>query len=103
MGSSAVYNAALGLCATSSMWQHAIAILHDKDQRLEKWVVAKELQIGVNAAITACERARQWKRCLHMFEAMGNNAIQPDAVTYGAVLAGCSAAASFGVVCAWAK
>ena len=74
------FSAAISSCEKAQQWQQALSLLQ----------YMQELQIQRNvysytAAITACKKV-SWQFSLSLFEAMLQETIQPDRVTYNALL-----------------
>ena len=45
--------------------------------------------ISYNAAMSACDKGRQWQRALEVMEGMPQRALKPDVIGYSAAISAC--------------
>lgn len=108
---SVVYSAAISACARSQPAKSGQA-----KQLLKEAVEDKQLQmnvVGFNAAISACAQAGDWESAIELLTRMEDAAAddgssvflipQPDAISYGTVLAACERGQQWGLVLKYAQ
>ena len=66
-------------------WRQALELLQ---MSKSKYIVNPDV-ITYNAAISACEKGRQWKRALELLEEMANRGLEPNVITYSAAISAC--------------
>ena len=65
-------------------WRSASDLLRTSHERYG----VKPNVITYNAAISACEKGRQWERALELLRDMEGKGVEPDVITYNAVIEG---------------
>ncbi|CAJ1453719.1 unnamed protein product [Effrenium voratum] len=78
-GDGILRGACVAACAAGSAWEAAVATLRAMPGDV----------IACSSAITACERARQWEAALRVLSQMRREVVQPNEITYNALMSAC--------------
>lgn len=89
-------SATVSACASSKHWQLALSLLDSEVTEVSAWDTMcfqrNCFESGFNAALDACLKARQWHRCLRMFQEMSSRSLEGDAISSSiAIVAAASA------------
>jgi len=82
------YRLAISACARGGNWQQGIRLLRDMRKDLEE---APDV-MAYTSAITGCEYAGEWKRAFALVDTMRKNGVEPNVVTFAAVIGACATA-----------
>mmetsp|Transcript_20907 Transcript_20907/g.29515 ORF Transcript_20907/g.29515 Transcript_20907/m.29515 type:complete len:797 (+) Transcript_20907:176-2566(+) len=83
------YRLAISACARGGNWQQGIRLLEEMKFELDHYTPDV---MAYTSAITGCEYAGEWKRAFGLVDAMRKDGVEPNVVTFAAVIGACATA-----------
>lgn len=83
------YRLAISACARGGNWQEGIRLL--EEMRSSPTDMTPDV-VAYTSAITGCEYAGEWKRSLQLVNCMRKDGVEPNVVTFAAVIGACATA-----------
>ncbi|CAE7931871.1 unnamed protein product, partial [Symbiodinium necroappetens] len=85
------YVATMAACDKAEHWEHALLLLDEVRQSSH----VSTIQVAFNICISACERSRQGKAALALFDEMCDTALHPDRHSFNSALRACQVAGAW--------